>query len=360
MAKHSTTKWIAGLVVIGIIAYVIYENPDLLERDVTSGTQPTTSSSDFDKPQASTIQTYVGTLTQRVDAYDSEDPTIQYGEDTETTSIFFKKVGDTYSQMSGTAGSAIPYTATLQIDESVSTVYAEVSIKSGQAYYVDSAKTISSNARLGTPQWLDLSADGRKTYVFPVDVTGYNPDPNNTPTQTMTVFLIDEGSIDVDSPANIVISSDGRQRCNIKWSADMDNAGDGEAVWRIRITTNSTDITEWDANESNISWPTGRYPNSATDKIYLNEFVPTQLASTYQYDYTFGNGDVNDAHFLISPKNGETNFEVPVEMWLNMDAIAGTDAGANDGGVQVTLQVDTIAASGTPTSNSDAVVCDES
>ena len=41
-----------------------------------------------------------------------------------------------------------------------------------------------------------------------------------------------------------------------------------------------------------------------------------------------------------------------------MDAITGTIANANDGGVQATLQVDTISAGGTPTSNSDAVVCD--
>jgi len=169
-----------------------------------------------------------------------------------------------------------------------------------------------------------------------------------TPTQTVTISLIDEGSVTVDSPANVDVTNTGKQRCNIKWSADMDNSGDGEFVTRVRVTFNSTDTTEWFVTDSNISWPTGSDPNSGKQKVFLTEFVETQLSSTFQYDWKIG-VDYNDAKLLLSPNNGETDFEVPFELWVNMDSVTS--------GLEGTLEIQTINAQGAHTTSSDAVVC---
>ena len=161
--------------------------------------------------------------------------------------------------------------------------------------------------------------------------------------------MVDEGSLTLDSPADVALTQTGKQRCNIKWSVDMDNAGDGEAVSLLRMTFNSTDTTEWYVNDSGIKFPTGGDPDSAKETIKLNLWDKSLLASTYQYEYTFGAGDLNDSRLLIAPNNGETNFEIPFEVFVNMDAV--------DLALEATLLVQTVDATGSYTTTSDAVAC---
>lgn len=341
--KHSTAKWLLVLIVVGGIGYLIYENPDsLFTGDVTDAI-PTMGTGEVENQQA--IQVYSGDITHTTAYFDTEDSTITYGDDTETATLIYKKVGGDYIRLTG-ATSADPPVSTIAVNESILTVYLEASIQSGQAYYVDASRAVTDNARVGNPLWLDLDKNNRKTYVFPIDVTGYNPDPNNTPTQSVQIALIDEGSIDVDSPAIFTGVSTGKVRNNIKWSADLDNSGDGEIVTRIRITFNSTDTGQWYPLDSSISWPNGRFPDSGTTKIYLNEFDSTQLTSTFQYDWEIGGGDVNEGHLFVSPLNGEQEFEVPVEVYSNL---------VTNAGLQVTLEIQTVDAQGAYTVNSDCV-----
>lgn len=353
MGKHSTTKWVAGLFIVGLIAYVAIANPDLFQADFSDGI-PTLGDGTVDN--VSDVQVYSGDITQTTAFFDSAVSTIAYGDNTETDTTYYKCIRGSCTQdddfiFLASSTDAAPAVSTLPITADISTVYAEIAIQSGQAYYVDSDKTVATNSRVGNPLWLDLDSNNRKTYVFPVDVTGYTADPNTTPTQTINVALVDEGSIDVDSPADISTLGQGKARCNIKWSADIDNSGDGEAVTRIRITVNNTDTGMWYPLDSSITWPTGSLPNSGTTKIFLNEFDGTQLASTYQYDYDIGDGDVNQAQLLISKLNGETNFEVPVELFTNFDA--------DDEVLTITLELQTVNAQGAYTVNSDGVICDE-
>lgn len=345
MKGHKLKYGIIFLIVVGA-GFILFENPDLISNDV-SNVVPIGSTVD----DSSTVQTYVGDLTQRVSVFDSEDGT-EYGEDTETDTIFYKKTGtDSYQRLvAPDSTSTHPNSGTVDITSDLKTIYAEVSIQASADYYVDANKIIAENSRvIGNPDWADPNNNGRDTFIFPIDVTGYNSNPNQTPAQTLRVYLIDEGSITVDSPANVDITDTGKQRCNIKWSADMDNAGDGEAVTLLRLTMNSTDTTEWYVNDSGIKFPTGTDPDSAKETIKLNQWANTPLASTYQYEYEFGAGDLNDARMLVSPNNGETNYEIPMEIYVNMDSVTN--------GLEATLLVQTIDATGAYSTSSDAVVC---
>jgi hypothetical protein len=348
MAKSHRLKYAIILLAVLGGGYILYANPDLISNDVSNVVDTATGNVD----DSATIQTYVGDLTQRVSVFDSEDGT-EYGEDTETDTIFYKKTGtDSYQRLiAPDSTSTHPNSGTVDITSDLKTIYAEVHIQSGFAGYVDANKIVDENSRvIASPDWADPNNDGRDTFIFPVDVTGYNSNPNQTPAQTLRVYLIDEGSLTMDSPADVTVTSTGKQRCNIKWSLDMDNAGDGEAVTLLRATLNSTDITDWYVNDSGIKFPTGTDPDSAKETIKLNTWDDTLLASTFQYEKTFGAGDLNDSKMLISPNNGETNFEIPFELYVNMDS-------AN--GVQVTLLAQTISANGTPTTTSDTVICTE-
>lgn len=349
LAKSNTKR----NVIIGVVAllavYVIFVNPDILEDNNIP--TPATTTQPVDDSGA--INTYEGPITVRVPASDAGDPSIAYGEDTELDIIFYRLNSDgSYNRLTVPTSAEVGL-ATLTSSPDLKTVYAEYTVASGQDYYINagSVESLNPNRSAGAPQWLDLNNDGRPTYVFPIDITGFPSNPAITPQFDFTVELVDEGAFTLDSPTDVDVTDTGKQRCNIKWSLDAGASGDGIAVTRIRMSMNSTTTGEWYPLETNISFPTGSDPNSAKEKIYLSEFTPTELASTYRYDYMFGNGDVKEAHMLLSPLNGETDFEIPVEYWVNMDTIATAS--------ELTLSIQTVDVHGNQDeiSKSDAVAC---
>lgn len=336
---------IVGIALLAV--YVLFVNPDILEDNGVPTPATTTPSTPVD--DSGVTNAYEGPITVQFPASDSEDPSTAYGEDTELNIVLYRLNADgTYNRLTAPTSAEVGV-ATVTSSPDLKTVYAEYSVASSQAYYIDDSSIANLNSRsAGASQWLDLNNDGRPTYVFPIDITGFPANPATTPQFDFTVELIDEGSLTVDSPADVDVTDTGKQRCNIKWSADMDNDGDGEVVTRIRMTFNSTDTSDWYPLDTNISFPTGSDPNSAKQKIFLSEFTPTELASTYRYDFMIGNGDVKEGQLLVSPLNGETNFEIPVELWVNMDSLTA---------LQNTLEIQTVDSAGTHTTSSDAVIC---
>ena len=126
----------------------------------------------------------------------------------------------------------------------------------------------------------------------------------------------------------------------------MDLAGDGEVVTRLRITINGTNNQLWFPLDSSISFPSGKYPDSGTTKIFLNEFTELEQASNIRYEWRIGDGDVDEGHLLATRNNGETNFETMFEFFSNF---------ATADGATVTLEVQTIDSFGGYTTNSDCV-----
>lgn len=344
MAKSNRTRNIVIGVVALVALYVIFVNPDILDEGI-----PTPAIVGTPVDDSGVTNLYEGPITVRFPASDAGDPSIAYGEDTELDIVLYRLNADgSYNRLTAPTSAEVG-SATVTSSPDLKTIYAEHSIASSQAYYIDVSSTDDLNSRLaGAPQWLDLNNDGRPTYVFPIDISGFPTNPATTPQFDFTVELVDEGSLTVDSPADVNVTDTGKQRCNVKWSADMDNSGDGEVVTRIRGTFNSTDTNDWYTLDTNISFPTGDDPNSAKQKIFLSEFTPTELSSTYRYDYMIGNGDVKEGQLLLSPLNGETNFEIPVELWVNMDSQTA---------LQMTLEIQTVDSAGTQTTSSDAVIC---
>lgn len=330
-----------------ILAYVVIINPSILEDNNLP--TPVTTKTPVD--DTAMVNAYSGPITVRFPSSDALDPSISYGEDTELDIILYRLNSDGSFNRLTTPTSAEIGLATVTSSPDLKTIYAEFSIASGQDYYIDAntVPTLNQDRSAGAPQWLDLNNDGRPTYVFPIDITGFPTNPAITPQFDFTVELVDEGTFTLDSPADVDVTDTGKQRCNIKWSIDSTASGDGIAVTRIRGTFNSTATAEWDPLQTNISFPTGIDPNSAKQKIFFNEFIPTELASTYRYDYVLGGGDISDAHLLQSPLNGETDFEIPVELWANMDVVGV--------GLELTLAIQTIDAHGNYSETSDAVVC---
>lgn len=345
MAKDHKMRNVAIVGIALLAVYVIFVNPDVLDQ--AKAPTPTTTNTPVNDVTTSNI--YNGPITVRFPSSDELDPSLAYGEDTELDILLWKLNSDgTYSKITSVSSAEIG-TATVTSSKDLKTVYAEYSVASGQDYYVYSPSASENDRSAGVPQWLDLNNDGRPTYVFPINIAGFPQNPGITPQFDFAVTLLDEGTFTLDSPANVDVTDTGKQRCSIKWSLDAGASGDAIAVTRVRFTFNSTTTGEWYPLDTNISFPTGSDPNSPKQKIFLSEFTPTELASTYRYDYMIGNGDVKEAHFLLSPLNGETNFEIPVEAYLNMDTVSLAS--------QITLGIQTVDSFGNQAETTDAVIC---
>lgn len=347
MAKNHKMRNIALVGVALLAVYVIFVNPDILEG--SNLPVPTTTTTPVD--DSGTINSYEGPITVQFPSSDAGDPSLSYGEDTELDIIVYRLNSDGSFNRLGAPSQVEVGILAVTSSPDLKTVYAEFSVATGQDYYVDASSVSLLNSRsAGAPQWLDLNNDGRPTYVFPIDISGFPANPATTPQFDFVVELIDEGTFTIDSPADVSVSATGKQRCNIKYSLDSTNSGDGIAVTRIRATLNETNTDMWYPLDSNISFPTGMDPNSAKQKIFLNEFAETELATTYRYDYKLGAGDLDDAQFLTSPLNGETDFEIPFELWVNMDVIGAS-------GIELTLEIQTHDVHGNPSTTNDPVVC---
>lgn len=351
MGKKHTGRYIAiaAVSIIAVLAIVVL-NPSL---DDLQGDNSGSGDGIFGTPSTPTVGgTYEGPVVYRFPVYDTQEATLEYGEDTEVDSILFSENGQ---RLGAPSGSSLPYTATVTASPSVQTIWIQTEVSSGQDYYLDVAamKTANSGVLTGEPKWQDLDADGRNEWTFPVSVSFPAGTDPAAAQRDFNIALLDEGSIALDSPTDITTSTTGKQKCSIKWSADMDNDGDGEVLTRLRLTINSTDPNGWYPNDNNIKVPNTNpaNPDDAKKTLYLSEAMDLELASTYRYDFDFGTGDVNEGLMLISPLNGEQEFEIPVEFWMNQDVIDNTE---------VTLEAQTVDAFGVYTTDSDAVACGES
>lgn len=351
MGKHTGRNAAIGIGIVIAIVAVVFLNPNIPSNGNNGGGIIGVPSPN--PTPAPTGNGYEGPVTIRFPAYDTLDPTLEYGEDTEVDSIIYNP--STGQRITAPTGSALPYTAQVTVSSSLQTVKIATEVASGQAFYIDTAATALANSGrlVDGPNWEDIDNDGRNEWVWTINIAfpaGTDPDAAQV---DFNVALLDEGSITVDSPADVTgLATTGKQRCNIKWSLDMDNDGDGEVLTRLRITFNSTDPSAFYPNDSNIRVPATNpaTPNDATQVMYLSQAEDFELASSYRYDFEFGDGDVNQGLMLLTQLNGETEFEVPVEFWMDQDTIDATI---------VTLYAQTVNHAGVSTEVNDAVTCSE-
>ena len=294
-------------------------------------------------------QTFGGTYTLTSVATDLSDPATSYGGDTEFTTICYKDNGsadpDDWTPLAtGTSANpevlSIPVARGTEAEGGLTEMWCDVDIGSSQDYYLHKDSLISDNVRITKVIFDDSNSDNVDSWIYNYNLIGIaGSDPNTAPSDSVFYRLIDEGSLDVDSPAGIASAGQGSVENRIKWSMDMDNAGDGEALNQIQIRLNSTDDTQWFENLSHITV-------AGIGQIKLSEMVRSDLASTTVYKYTLGS-DYSTANMLFTDKNGDTENDTPVIIQSNFDA--------SDEALCVELQIRTVDAQGAFTTNADDV-----
>ena len=244
---------------------------------------------------------------------DAEDPSTTLTDDTNADTVYYKRLADGEFRR---LASSTSNSATITVDEDLKTVWAEVTVPSGQAFYVDANAIASSHSRVGTPIWADPNLDNKNSYVFPIDITGIStPDPNNTPEFQLMIDLWTDGTLTIDSPSDTQAVGQGKVKTTVKWSADMTAEKTAEAVTEIKITLNSTDTTQWYETDSFIEVPTG----TGTQKVTFAQMDRSDLSSTTVYKFKYGT-DVDTANMFVVPKNADTEIRTPVTIYTGFDA----------------------------------------
>ena len=334
---------VKGIVVlVAIIGGVWYLNDSgmLSLTDTGNGGQAIIAPIGTSTTNQDDIQVYSGSLTMKNLLSDAEDPSTSLTDDTNADTIYYKRTADGEFRK---LASSTSNSATITVDEDLKTVWAEITVPSGQAYLVDANSIANSHSRVGTPIWADPNLDNKNSYVFPIDITGISvPNPNTVPEFQLMVDLWTDGTLTIDSPSDITAVGTGKVKSQIKWSADMDAEKKAEAVTEIKITLNSTDTTQWYETDSYIEVPSG----TGTQKVTLAQMDRSDLSSTTVYKYKYGT-DVDTANLFVVEKNGDTEIRTPVTIYTGFDA--------QNEGLTITYQLTKIDAQGAYTTTSDAV-----
>lgn len=330
------------LVAIGVGVFYLSEEGMLASlTDTGNGGQAIIAPIGTSASNQEDIQVYSGSLTMKNLLSDAEDPATARTDDTNADTIYYKRTldGEFRKLASSTSNSA-----TITVDEDLKTVWAEITVPSGQAFYVDANAIANSHSRVGTPIWADANLDNKNSYIFPIDITGISKaDPNNVPEFQLMIDLWTDGTLTIDSPTDLSAVGQGKVKNTIKWSADFSAEKTAEAVTEIKLTLNQTDSTMWYETDSYIEIPSG----TGTQKITFSQMDRSDLSSTTVYKYKYGSNDIDTANMFVVEKNGDTEIRTPVVIYTGFDA--------DNEGITITYQLTKIDSQGAYTTTSDAV-----
>jgi len=344
----ASKEMIIGVLVLVVAIGYIAMNPDVLQTaSVTSGTVLGDQNVD---PNVAKTQAYKGPVDVNSRSSDSIVSSTAYADATNYVVNYYKKVNDQNVFIIASAGN----TAALDVEAGDKTIWAEVHIPSGQGFYVDGQAIADSHVRVGNPIIDDWNNDNVDTYIFPIDVTGYERQDEN-PGFTWFVRLLDEGSLTLTAPADIGSLGVGKVSCSIDWEGSIDVEGDAEFLTKAVLTLNQTE-------SSDLWFPQDSWTKINGEKFTFDEdgFEGADKASSYTYTLKLANDyltqwqSMNDKgaiplKYLV---NGDNEFDFETKIFTNFDA--------DHEGITLTMALTTENAQGSATTVSDAVKCLES
>lgn len=328
---------IAGLLGLALLVAVVVMNPSLLQQASLDDTVILGTGED---PNASKLQQYQGPVDVNMKVSDSLEQSTVYTDGTEADINYYKLVNDQPVFITASTSNTAP----IDVDESLTTIWAEVVVPSGQAFYVDAVGITQAHNRVGNPIICDYNVDNIDTYCFPIDLTGFQKGDQD-PGFTWFVRLFDEGSITINSPADISALGQGKAQCRINWEASFvtSEEGDAEFMTKAQLIANQTDDDMWFENESWVKL------NGVT--FGLGDEIPgDEKASTFEYEVKLANDYLREGVVPLKyPINGQNEYDFEAKIFTNFDA--------NDEGIEWTLHLITENAQGAITDLSDAVKC---
>lgn len=281
-------------------------------------------------------QTY--SLNAAVTGYDHFNPGTTYTAATNFNSLWDAQVAGAYQQI-GTN------TQTIAIQPSYGgTLYAVVSVPSGQNYYVDPALTQQRNAPLVSAwHYISVANNGINNFVF--TLSGIPGSTNPISPIDFYPYFIAGATLSLNSPSAITSIGTTTTTQFIQWQGTFPSGTPnvGDEITEIQVTVNSTNAAVFQLNSVNDPAAWGTSGTLSPGLVQGTQFTAQQGSSNYVYTYNIAKSptDFSTGQFLVYGTNSLDNFPFTLSATLNTGAASGTNC------LSVQLQVYVLNAAGT-------------
>jgi hypothetical protein len=315
----------AVVLLIAFAAVEYYTNPTLL-----STAHHTSTSTSISTPG----QAYA--LAAATTGYDHFNPGTTYTSGTNFNTLWEALVAGSYQQIGSN-------TQTISIQPTYGgTIYAMVSVPSGQNYYVDPALTQSRNSPLVTSwQYTSIANNGVNNYVFKLTNIPVTPvgSGSNSPISFYPYF-ISSATQTLNTPAALTSIGTSTTTQFVQWQSTVPSAvpNVGSEITEIQVTVNTTNAAVFQLNSVNdpATWNAQGSMNSGL--IQGSQFTPQQGTSTYTYTYNIAKTptDFSTGQFVLYGSNSLDNFPYTLSGTFDFGAATVT---TNCLGVTLTVYV---------------------
>jgi hypothetical protein len=184
-------------------------------------------------------------------------------------------------------------------------VWAVVTIPSGQSYYVDAASTQAKNARVQAVQFVDVNNDGYKEFAFKVDMTNIPKPASGNPGIYFYPYLLAYQKPTLNSPAAITSIGTAPKSKYVQWAATFTSVAHSWAIVKVELAVNTTDTTKIQIQHVNV--PSVGY-------LTGDQFgTPLKGTSSLTWGYVVGS-NLQDAAYIQYGTNQLNKFDFTTQV----------------------------------------------
>lgn len=328
-----------------VIALVVSSNWSNLAQNtasITAGKLPTTTYSPTNQPtNQQAVQGYNGPVTVTDQLTDALNPSQTRTDATNALVTYYFQNSDGTYRSPVVSGSN---TATVYVNPTIKTIWMQVKIPSGQAFYVAIDKMAGTNSRMGTPTWAQPDLSNLYSPVFPVDVTGLSqvgtgltaPSiqlPIQLYTQSATSNVSINSALYITNTNHTAVGAGSRQ--NIEpLTLNFAVASTGIAISQIKFSLNDTTTNDINTGQSYCAVPSGLAGVGQPTNVYFNAPNVQQIvgASTVTYQMNIASDQtIRTANFIEVPQVGQN--------WVSLNCYIQSNLPATSNGITFTPSV---------------------
>lgn len=300
----------------------------------TPTTTPTTGSQ-------ATGQGYTGTLTLADALTDALNPATTRSDGTNAVIVYYVQNADgTYRSLATSASN----TASVYVTPQLQTIWMQVKIPSGQAFYPAIDKMANSFSRMGAPVWAQPDLSNLYTPVFPINVQNLNGIGTGLTTPSLTIPIqlytqsgtsnisINSGNY-ITNTNHTAVGSGSRQ--NIEpLTLNFAVAATSIAVYQVKMVLNDTTLTDINPGQSYCAIPNGLAGVGQPTNVYFNAPNVQQIvgASTVTYQFNVASDQtIRTAPLIEVPQVGQN--------WVSLNCYIQSNLPATNNGIQFTPSI---------------------
>ena len=253
--------------------------------------------------------------------YDHYNPSTTYTAATNFNVLWDALAGGSYQQLGSN-------TQTIAIQPSYGgTIYAVVTVPSGQSYYVDPALTQQRNSPLASSwSYTSVANNGVNNFVF--KLSGIPGASNPISPLDFYPYFIAQATLSLNSPS--ALSSVGTTTTTqfIQWQGTFPSGTPnvGDEITEVQVTVNSTNAAVFQLNSVNDPSTWGTNGALSAGLVQGTSFTPQQGSSNYVYTYNIAKTptDFSTGQFLTYGSNSLDNFPFTVSGTYDFGAATAT------------------------------------